>query len=81
MEIYQKGLSGGLTAAAAADAVIRSVASHVCAALDEVLALPPILPRELSPAVYDWLAIMPGFEAGLREGALLHREKVAKGLL
>jgi len=85
MDIYQEGLrKEGLTPCAAADGVIRSLASHICAALDEVLALPPILPRELGPAVYDWLALMPGFDnlpAARQEAARLHREKVAKGLL
>ena len=84
MDLYQEGLRAGGTAWAAADAVIRSVAAHICAALDQVLALPPIMPGESSPAVYDWLAIMPGFHdipAARQEAARLHREKVEKGLL
>jgi nucleoside 2-deoxyribosyltransferase len=84
MDIYQEGLRAGGTASGAADAVIRSAATHICAALDEVLGLAPILPRELGAAVYDWLALMPGFDnlAAVREEiAILHREKVAKGLL
>jgi nucleoside 2-deoxyribosyltransferase len=85
MEIYQENLrKEDFTPFLAADAVIRYVASHIWAALDEVLALPPILPRELGPAVYDWLALMPGFDnlpAARQEIARLHHEKVAKGLL
>jgi len=84
MEIYQENLGQGLAASHAADEVIKYVAARICAALDEVLALPPILPRELGTAVYDWLALMPGFDnmpAAREETARLHREKVAKGLL
>jgi hypothetical protein len=65
-------------------AAIQRVALEVCIALDKVLALPPRLPRELGAAVYDWLALMPGFDnlaAAREETAWLHREKVAKGLL
>ena len=68
----------------AADWVIEQTARGLCAALDRVLALPPVLPREIGPAVYDWLARMPGFDnlaAAREEIARLHREKVAKGLL
>jgi nucleoside 2-deoxyribosyltransferase len=84
MDLYQEGLRQGLAASDAADAVTQNVARRVCAALDEVLALPPILRRDLGPAVYDWLALMPGFSdpaAAREEIARLHREKVAKGLL
>jgi hypothetical protein len=84
MDLYQQGLREGATPSAAADAVIRSVAGHIRLALDQVLALPPIMPRELGAAVYDWLGVMPGFDdlpgAG-QEAARLYREKVAKGLL
>jgi len=84
MDIYQKGLHEGLGPSAAAEAVVHSVASHLCGALDQVIALPPVLPREIGPAVYDWLALMPGFDnlpAARQEVAHLHRDKVAKGLL
>jgi hypothetical protein len=84
MDLYQDALRTNLPPAAAADAVIQNLAAHICAALDQVLAMPPILPRELGPAVYDWLALMPGFEnipAARDDIARLHREKIAKGLL
>jgi len=84
MEIYQENLRKEFPASLAADAVIEYAAVRICAALDEVLELPAILPRELGPAVYDWLALMPGFDnlaAAREETARLHREKVAKGLL
>jgi hypothetical protein len=84
MVLYQQALLSQATATAAAASVVERVASDVCAALDRVLALPPILPREIGPAVYDWLALMPGFDnlpAAREEAARLHREKVAKGLL
>lgn len=69
---------------AAADGVIGRVAGEVCVALDRVLAIPPTLPRDIGSAVYQWLALMPGFEnppVARLETARLHREKVAKGLL
>lgn len=84
MEIYHERLREGLTPAAAAEAVTRHVAGHVCAALDLVLALPPVLPRGIGPAVYEWLALMPGFDdlpGARQEAARLHQDKVAKGLL
>jgi nucleoside 2-deoxyribosyltransferase len=87
MALYQEALANrGLYGSplAAANGVIERVAAEVCAALDHVLAMPATLPRELGAAVYDWLAIMPGFDnvSGAREeAARLHREKVAKGLL
>ena len=84
MEVYHEGIRASLTPAAAADAVVRTVAVRLCAALEEVLALPPILPPELGTAVYDWLALMPGFAnlpAAREIATRLYREKVAKGLL
>ena len=84
MELYHAALREHRTPVAAAGAVIRRVAVDVCAALDKVLALPPLLPREIGPAVYDWLALMPGFDnlpAARQEAARVHQEKVAKGLL
>lgn len=75
MELYQS---------AAAASLIERVARGVCAALDRVLALSPLLPRETGGAVYDWLALMPGVDnppAAREETARIYREKVAKGLL
>jgi hypothetical protein len=46
--------------------------------------MPPILPRDIGPAVYDWLALMPGFAdlpSAQQEIARLYREKVDNGLL
>jgi hypothetical protein len=84
MELYHAALAAGEDSpSGAAASVIGRLAADVCAALDKVLALPPILPRALAPAVYDWLALMPGFDnvADRQEIARLHRDKVAKGLL
>jgi len=84
MEIYHQHLrKEDSTPLLAADALTRHVASHICAALDKVLALPPILPRDLGPSVYDWLALMPGFDnlSAREKLTALHRGKVAKGLL
>ncbi|HEX4086822.1 MAG TPA: nucleoside 2-deoxyribosyltransferase [Chthoniobacteraceae bacterium] len=82
MQLFQEALSAGETAAAAADAVTRDAAAQVCAALEKVLAMPPVLPRAIGPAVYEWLALMPGRLPGGPEGtARLFSEKVAKKLL
>ena len=84
MEVYQRQIARGLLPSMAADKVIREVAEQVSAALEQVLALPPVLPGQLGPAVYEWLALMPGFaraDATKEEAAQIHREKVAKGLL
>jgi nucleoside 2-deoxyribosyltransferase len=84
MEIYQKQLARGLVPSMAADKVIREVAEKVSAALEEVVAMAPVLPGALGPAVYDWLALMPGFarpDVAKEAAGRIHREKVAKGLL
>jgi nucleoside 2-deoxyribosyltransferase len=84
MELYHNALRAEATPGAAGAVVIQRVAAEVCAALDKVLALPAVLPREIGPAVYEWLAVMPGFDdvpAAREEAARLLREKVAKGLL
>jgi nucleoside 2-deoxyribosyltransferase len=84
LDLYQAALRDHPASATAAAALTRRVATDVCAALDRLLALPPILPRESGPAVYDWLALMAGFDnlpAVREETARLLREKVAKRLL
>ena len=70
----------------AARGMIETAADAVIAALDEVLALPPVLPPALRTAVYDWLAIMPGIREGQQEQFAadlrrFQREKEARGLL
>ena len=84
MECYQRSLNAGNAPRAAAEAAIGEAAGQVIGALDGLLALPPALPRELGPAAYEWLALMPGFgkaASAKEEFARLYREKVAKGLL
>ena len=71
---------------AAAQGMTEAVADAVIAALDEVCALPPALPASYRQAVYEWLALMPGFRAAHQEAfaADLRRyraAKEAKGLL
>jgi len=56
----------------------------LCEALEKVLALPPMLRRETTAAVYECLALMPAFDnmaAAREEAGRIYREKVAKGLL
>jgi len=84
MELYQEALRERGTGMAAASAVVERVGAEVCAALEKVLALPAVLGREMGPAVYEWLAVMPGVDNGAaarEEAGRLYREKVAKGLL
>ena len=65
---------------AAAQGMIDAVADAVIAALDEVCALPPALPASCREAVYEWLALMPGFRPGQQEAfaADLRRFRTAK---
>ena len=65
---------------AAAQGMTDAVADAVIAALDEVCALPPALPAACRAAVYEWLALMPGFQAGHQKefAADLQRFRAAK---
>jgi nucleoside 2-deoxyribosyltransferase len=84
LDLYHDGLRkhGGDSVKAAA-AVTEIVARQVCGALDRLFALPPVLPREMAGAVYDWLALMPGSAEPASKDAMarLYKERVAKGLL
>jgi nucleoside 2-deoxyribosyltransferase len=84
MEIYHgalRSLNGASEKAAAA--MTARIAAEACAALEKVLAMPPVLPRELGEAVYTWLRLMPGSAAppGADRALELFRAKVEKGLL
>jgi len=80
LQLYQEATGDGL--AAAAECLVRETAKQVCAALEKVLAIPPVLPRPIGTAVYEWLAKMPGnLPGGPEATARLYFEKVAKGLL
>jgi nucleoside 2-deoxyribosyltransferase len=46
----------------AAEQATQETARQVIAAFDEVVGIPPVLPRELREHVYRWLAIFPGFK-------------------
>ena len=65
---------------AAARCMTEAVADAVVSALDEVRALPPALPASCREAVYEWLALMPGFRAGHQAAfaADLRRFRAAK---
>jgi hypothetical protein len=66
MAIYQAGLGespGGEDASSAAAAyLIEAAAVAVIAAFEELLELPPHLPRDLRAPVTRWLKLMPGLE-------------------
>lgn len=53
----------------ASDAMTRVIARKVVPALERVIALPPILVREKAAAIYEWLAVMPGFQGDPRKNA------------
>ena len=66
--------------------MIDRTADAVIAAFDQVLALPPALPESIREPVYQWIARMPGFAAGLAERVpdefrKLGESKKARGLL
>lgn len=44
--------------------MVDSVAEAVVKAMDAVVSMPARLPEELREAVYEWLALMPGFKDG-----------------
>ncbi len=64
---------------------IETIALKVIEALDRVIALPAVLPKESRREIYTWLARMPGFlekAETVREKFLLHLEqKQEKGVL
>ena len=71
---------------AAAEGLMQETVERVVEALEEVVQMPPRLPKELRGPVYDWLALMPGFkDGGDGENAAWAKEllegKVQKGLL
>ena len=67
MEIYQKGLAKSPTRAGASEAaasyLIEAIAIAVVAAFEDLLKLPPHLPKNLCAPVTEWLKLMPGFES------------------
>ena len=67
----------------AAESLLHKTAADVVRAMEEVLAMPPKLPKELREGVYKWLGMMPGFagEGGAEWAGGLCKEKVEKGLL
>ncbi|MBV9127460.1 MAG: nucleoside 2-deoxyribosyltransferase [Verrucomicrobia bacterium] len=45
----------------AARLLVERIASQAIAAFDAVLSVPPLMPKMLTEAIYQWLALMPGF--------------------
>lgn len=69
----------------AARRMIDQTADATVGALERLLAMPPILPAALRPAVYEWLSLLPGFKHGAAEFAdelrALCARKGERGLL
>ncbi len=53
----------------AADAMHRAIAAKVVPALERVASLPPVLARDKARAVYEWLAVLPGFQGDAKANA------------
>lgn len=69
----------------AGEMVLQATAERVVEAMNRVVALPSVMPKELRESVWRWIALMPGFRDGSSEGevkAMLEvlREKEGKGL-
>ncbi|HEX8373007.1 MAG TPA: nucleoside 2-deoxyribosyltransferase [Chthoniobacterales bacterium] len=64
----------------ACDIMTSVIARKVVPALERVLAMPPILPHEKAAAVYDWLALMPGFQNDGVDNAEFVREQLRNKL-
>lgn len=84
MAIYHSALREENGASERAAAVMTArIATETCAALEKVLAMPAVLPRDIGEAVYAWLHLMPGSAGPESAGRALElfRTKVGKGLL
>ena len=69
------GVGGGNTAASTG--LLDQVAREVVEAMEEVVRMEAVLPRELRASVYEWLQIMPGF----KDGDLSEIRKILQGKL
>lgn len=65
---------------AASAAMTRVIAKKVIPALERVITMPPILAREKAAAIYEWLAVMPGFQRDLRDNAAFVMEQLQNKL-
>jgi len=86
-------VGGGAVAVRAGERLLEDVARRVVEAMEEVVRVPRVMPRELREGVYEWLAIMPGFlsagaggegrgtEGDVRWMKELLKAKETKGLL
>jgi nucleoside 2-deoxyribosyltransferase len=78
-------LLGEKTGSAAAEKMHEAVADEVIAALDRVIAQPPVLARDKATAIYEWLAILPGLQGSQPENTrfMLDRlqAKLGRGFL
>jgi nucleoside 2-deoxyribosyltransferase len=61
MELYHQQSNPEQALKNAAERATHETARRVITAFDEVSRLPSVLPSELRPAVYRWLALFPGF--------------------
>ncbi|MEO7933662.1 MAG: nucleoside 2-deoxyribosyltransferase [Chthoniobacterales bacterium] len=64
----------------ACDAMTRVIAQRVIPALERVIAMPPILAKEKAAAVYEWLAVMPGFQSDPQANAKFVMEQLQNKL-
>jgi hypothetical protein len=72
--------------ALAGEVLMREVAERVVKAMEEVVQIPPRMPRELRGSAYEWLSLMVGWRDGGDEENVMDLRrvldgKVEKGLL
>jgi nucleoside 2-deoxyribosyltransferase len=61
MELYHQQKNAEAALENAAELATQETARRVIAAFDEVTRMPAVLPEKLRDAVYQWLALFPGF--------------------
>jgi nucleoside 2-deoxyribosyltransferase len=85
MELYHSQRNPEAALENAAELATQETARRVIAAFDDVSRMPPVLPEKLREAVYQWLALFPGFGLSAAEMEeklrMILRTKTESGLL
>lgn len=95
MALYKEALSSNgapaghllseKTGSAAAESMHEIITDKVIAALDKVIAQPPVLARDKAAAIYEWLSVLPALQGSQMENSTYMldqlRTKIARGLL
>ena len=70
-----RGVGGGN--GQASTQLLEQVAGEVVRAMEEVVKMPAVMPKEVRKPVFEWLQLMPGF----REGEMAEVKKLLEGRL